>query len=87
LRAADVLRQVGEQRQAQEQQLLDIGYSDFLSERDFPRQQVGWLGGIMHGVPVSPQSETSMYQRPPGAGQQLLGYGLGGLGLAKSIFS
>ena len=86
LRAADVLRQIGEQRQAQEQQLLDIGYSDFLSERDFPRQQLGYLSGIMHGVPVSPQSETSMYQRPPGVGQQLLGYGLGGLGLARSVF-
>ena len=72
--------------QAQEQQLLDIGYSDFLSERDFPRQQLGYLSGIMHGVPVSPQSETSVYQRPPSAGQQLLGYGLGGLGLARSVF-
>ena len=86
LRAADVLRQVGEQRQAQEQQLLDIGYSDFLSQRDFPRQQLGYLSGIMHGVPVSPQSETSVYQRPPSGGQQLLGYGLGGLGLARSVF-
>jgi hypothetical protein len=86
LRGADVLRQVGEQRQAQEQQLMDIGYSDFLSQRDFPRQQLGYLSGIMHGVPVSPQSETSMYQRPPGVGQQLLGYGLGGLGLARSVF-
>jgi hypothetical protein len=86
LRAADVLRQVGEQRQAQQQQQFDIGYSDFLSERDFPRQQLGYLSGILHGVPVSPQQETSMYQRPPGAGQQLLGYGLGGLGLARNIF-
>jgi hypothetical protein len=86
LRAADVLRQIGEQRQAQEQQLLDIGYSDFLSQRDFPRQQLGYLSGIMHGVPVSPQSETSVYQRPPSGGQQLLGYGLGGLGLARSVF-
>lgn len=86
LRSADVLRQIGEQRQAQEQQLLDIGYSDFLSERDFPRQQLSYLSGIMHGVPVSPSSETSVYQRPPSAGQQLLGYGLGGLGLARSVF-
>ncbi len=86
LRSADVLRQIGEQRQAEEQQLLDIGYSDFLSQRDFPRQQLGYLSGIMHGVPVSPQSETSMYQRPPSGGQQLLGYGLGGLGLARSVF-
>jgi hypothetical protein len=86
LRAADVLRQVGEQRQAQEQQLMDIGYSDFLSQRDFPRQQIGYLSGIMHGVPVTPVSETSVYQRPPSMGQQLLGYGLGGLGLAKNVF-
>jgi len=86
LLGADVLRQVGAERRGQEQQFLDIGYADFLSERDFPRQQLGWLSGIMHGVPVSPQSETSMYQRPPGAGQQLLGYGLGGLGLAQNIF-
>ena len=86
LRSADVLRQIGEQRQAQEQQIFDIGYSDFLSERDFPRQQLGYLSGIMHGVPVSPSSETSVFQRPPSGGQQLLGYGLGGLGLAKSVF-
>lgn len=87
LRSADVLRQIGEQRQAEEQQLMDIGLSDFLSQRDFPRQQLGYLSGILHGVPVDPQSETSVYQRPPSAGQQLLGYGLGGLGLAKSVFS
>jgi len=85
-RAADVLRQVGEQQQAQEQQLLDIGYSDFLSQRDFPRQQLGYLSGIMHGVPVTPSSETAVYERPPSTGQQLVGYGLGGLGLARSVF-
>ena len=86
LRSADVLRQVGEQEQAERQAMLDIGYSDFLSQRDYPRRQISYLGGIMHGVPVSPETETSMYQRPPGAGQQLMGYGLGGLGLARSIF-
>ena len=86
LRSADVLRQVGEQEQAERQSMLDIGYSDFLSQRDYPRRQISYLGGIMHGVPVSPETETSMYQRPPGSGQQLMGYGLGGLGLARSIF-
>tara|TARA_R110002110_G_scaffold198241_7_gene408453 strand:- start:1146 stop:2318 length:1173 start_codon:yes stop_codon:yes gene_type:complete len=83
LRSADVLRQIGEQRRTMEQQYLDVGYSDFLSQRDFPRQQLGYYSGILHGVPVSPQSETSTYQQPPGVSQQLLGYGLGGLGLAR----
>jgi len=85
LRAADVLRQVGEQRQAQQQQGLDIALSDFISQRDFPRQQLGWYGGILHGVPVTPQSEVATYRQPPSVANQLMGYGLGGLGLARSV--
>ena len=85
LRSADVLRQVGEQRQAQEQQELDIALSDFISQRDFPRQQLGWYGGILHGVPVTPQSEVATYRPPPSMANQLMGYGLGGLGLAQAV--
>jgi len=85
LRSADVLRQVGEQRQAQEQQGLDIALSDFISQRDFPRQQLGWYGGILHGVPVTPSSDVATYRAPPSMANQLMGYGLGGLGLARSV--
>jgi len=85
LRSADVLRQVGEQERAFEQQQLDVGLADFLSQRDFPRQQLAYYGGILHGVPVSPVSEVSTYQAAPSVGQQMLGYGLGGLGLARSV--
>ena len=85
LRGADVLRQVGEQQRAFEQQQLDVGLGDFISQRDFPRQQLAYYGGILHGAPVDPTSEVSQYQAQPSAGQQLLGYGLGGLGLARSV--
>ena len=85
LRGADVLRQIGEQERAFEQQQLDVGLADFLSQRDFPRQQLAYYSGILHGAPVSPISEVSTFQTPPSAGQQLLGFGLGGLGLAKSV--
>ena len=85
LRGADVLRQVGEQQRAFDQQQLDIGLADFLSQRDFPRQQLAYYGGILHGVPVSPVSEVSTFQAQPSAGQQMLGFGLGGLGLARSV--
>ena len=87
LRQADVLRQIGEQQQAFDQQQLDISTSDFISERDFPRQQIAYMGGVLHGVPVSPVSESSVFQAQPSSAQQMLGFGLGGLGLAKSIFS
>ena len=85
LRGADVLRQVGEQQRAFDQQQLDVGLADFLSQRDFPRQQLAYYGGILHGVPVSPSSEVSTFQAQPSTGQQLLGYGLGGLGLAREV--
>tara|TARA_Y100000310_G_scaffold131176_1_gene130422 strand:- start:20 stop:1021 length:1002 start_codon:yes stop_codon:yes gene_type:complete len=85
LRGADVLRQIGEQQRAFDQQQLDIGLADFLSQRDFPRQQLAYYGGILHGVPVSPISEVSQYQAQPSMGQQMLGFGLGGLGLARSV--
>ena len=86
LRQADVLRQIGEQRQALEQQQLDIGVSDFISQRDFPRQQLAFQSGILRGIPVSPISETAQFQAQPSTAQQLLGFGLGGVGLARSIF-
>jgi hypothetical protein len=87
LRQADVLRQIGEQQQALAQQQLDIDVSDFISQRDFPRQQLAFQSGILRGVPVSPISETAQFQAQPSTAQQMLGFGLGGLGLAKSIFS
>ena len=85
LRGADVLRQIGEQRRSFEQQQLDVGLADFLSQRDFPRQQLAYYGGILHGAPVSPISEVNQYQAPPSMGQQMLGFGLGGLGLAQKV--
>ena len=85
LRGADVLRQVGEQRQGFGQQQLDIELADFISQRDFPRQQLGWYGGILHGVPVTPSQESATYRQPPDMASQLMGYGLGGLGLARSV--
>tara|TARA_R100001079_G_C4444552_1_gene150534 strand:+ start:555 stop:1556 length:1002 start_codon:yes stop_codon:yes gene_type:complete len=86
LRQADVLRQIGEQRQAMDQQELDIALSDFISQRDFPRQNLVFRSGILRGIPVSPMSETAQFQAQPSAFQQMLGFGLGGLGLARNVF-
>ena len=67
------------------QQGLDIGYADFINQRDFPRQQLNYYSGILRGVPVTPQQEITTYQAPPSQLSQLLGLGVGGLGLAKAF--
>jgi len=69
----------------QTQQSLDIGYTDFINQRDFPRNQLNYYGGILHGVPISPQQETTTFQAPPSQLSQLLGLGVGGLGLAQAL--
>ena len=70
-----------DQRQAE----LDMGYTDFLNQRDFDRNKLNFYSGIMRGVPVSPQQESTTYNAPPSTASQLLGLGIGGLGLAKAM--
>lgn len=75
--------QMGQQMQQQEQANLDQAYADFVNQRDFGKNQLGWLGGILHGVPVEANSEVIQ-----GGGNQmaqLLGMGLGGYGLYNAI--
>ena len=67
------------------QQGLDISAADFYSQRDFPRQQLNFYSGILRGVPITPQQEITTYQAPPSQLSQLLGLGVGGLGLAKAF--
>ena len=67
------------------QQGLDIGYNDFVNQRDFDRNQLNFYSGILRGVPISPQQETQTYTAPPSQMSQLLGLGVGGLGLAKAL--
>ena len=82
---AKTLAGVGGAMDLQTQQGLDIGYADFINQRDFPRQQLNYYSGILRGVPVTPQQEITTYQAPPSQLSQLLGLGVGGLGLAKAF--
>jgi hypothetical protein len=71
----------------QTQQQLDTGYSDFLNQRDYDRNQLNYYSGILRGVPISPTQESTTYNAPPSQLSQLLGLGVGGLGLAKAFGS
>ena len=85
LNRAKNLAGVGGALDARDQQDLDIDYTDFLNQRDFPAQQLNYYSGILRGVPIAPQQETTRFEAPPNQLSQLLGLGVGGLGLAKAL--
>ena len=86
--AFDRLRQA---QQAQEvgrnfrQAGLDMAYKDFLNQIAYPRQQLGFYGQVLQGLPVTPGTQVSQYAPTPSGTQQLLGLGLGGLGLYRAL--
>lgn len=66
-----------------EQQRLDQDYADFLRQRDFPMEQVGYLNNILRGLPVGLSTTNTTYATPPSFASQALGAGLGGLSVAR----
>lgn len=80
------LEKAGVQAQGLQQSALDTAYRDFINQRDYERQNLQFLSGIMHGVPVSTQSETLGYEAPPNPVSQLLGLGIAG-GQLNSMMS
>ena len=78
-------QQSAAQQQALNQQKLDMAYQDFLKERDYPMEQLQQYSSLLRGVPVTPSSTTTAYAPQPGVAQQILGTGLGALGMYKSL--
>ena len=78
---------IGKQRRALRQAGLDVGYEDYLRQRDWTKSQLGFYGGALRGVPVSPSQAISTYEQQPGLFQTTLGAGLGALGLWKGMGS
>jgi hypothetical protein len=74
---------VGAEQRGYQQQLLDQAYADFLRQRDYPMEQLGYFSNLMRGVPVGLSSTQTAYAAPPSAASQLTGAGLGALGLSR----
>jgi hypothetical protein len=61
----------GAEQQQQNQRNLDLGYSDFAAQRDYPKQQVDWLSSVIRGMPAPVSTATtntgpaSVYQPSP----------------------
>ena len=74
------LERVGGVRQAQGQRAMDMQYQDFLRQRDYPKEQMGWYSGILRGLPQQMGSSELTYSRDPSLSQQITGFGMAGLG-------
>lgn len=74
---------VGTAQQDLAQKGLDIGYQDFINQRDYGRNNLAFMSGILRGIPVSPQSEVTTTTPGPNPLSQMLGAGIAGSQLAN----
>jgi hypothetical protein len=66
IKDAAALQTIGGQEQAQNQKNLDLGYSDFEAQKNFPRETVDWLSTVIRGM--QPGSTTTKTETGPLSG-------------------
>jgi hypothetical protein len=74
----------GEQR-ALEQQGLDLAYQDFLRQRDYQMEMLGQYSNLLRGLPMQLNTTQTTYGPLPSMASQVLGTGLGALGVANTF--
>jgi hypothetical protein len=79
LQALQQQAQMGEQARSLQQQQLEAQYQDFLARQQYPYKQLGFMSGLIGGVP-----STSVSQVEPGGSN--LGQLLGALGGIYSLY-
>ena len=78
------LQAAGQIQRELQQRGLDLGYQDFLRQQAFPREQLGFFSQLLQGLPVTPGTTTATFGGPSET-QQLLGAGIGGVGLYNAL--
>ena len=71
---------VGAQQQALQQAYDTQAQANFQNQVDYQKQQANWMAGIIHGTPVTANSNVQQFQAPPNTTAQLAGLGIAGLG-------
>jgi len=71
----------GAEQRGYEQQLMDTAYADFLRQRDYPMEQLGYFSNLLRGMPMQMGSTQTTYAQPPSMASQIGGLGLAGLGM------
>jgi hypothetical protein len=83
LQQADALQRQGAAQQQQAQRGLDLGYEDFLRQREAERSNINFMSSILRGIPVQPTTVQNTYANPNPLAQ-FGGLGIAGLGLMRS---
>lgn len=89
LTGAAALDTVGQEQQGLNQKNLDLAYSDFLKQTQYPRQTVDWLSSVIRGMPA-PVSTTTTATGPanvyqPSPLNQIGSFATGIAGLLKVL--
>ena len=79
------LQAAGQIQRELAQRGLDLGYQDFLRQQAFPREQLALLSAMLQGLPIQPGTTVSSFGTGPSDMQQLLGTGIGGVGLYNAM--
>lgn len=65
LKDAAAMEAIGQAQQAEQQKSLDLGYSNFLEQRDYPKENVNWINNVLYGQQL-PTQTTSINTQPAG---------------------
>jgi len=75
----------GAQQQALEQQKLDQAYQQFTEQRDWEKNQLGFLSGLIRGTPFSTNQLQTTSAPGASTASQLASVGLGAYGLSTLL--
>jgi hypothetical protein len=67
------LQGLGALRQGLGQKKYDMAYADFLRQRDYPKEQLGFYSNIVRGLPQQMGSTSLTYAQSPSTAQTLTG--------------
>jgi hypothetical protein len=81
---AEAMRNMGLSQEQLTQAGLDLGYTDFTNQRDYERQNLAMLSGVLRGTPMPVSSEvtSTQFQNPYA---QAVGLGLGLFGGSQNL--
>jgi hypothetical protein len=80
-----ILQNAGSQMDQYQQGLMDYDYNNFLQQRDYPLQQLGYMSNLLNGVPA-PTWNSSSQSVATNPWSQAAGLGIAGLGALGSYF-
>lgn len=76
--------QAGDKMQQTNQMALDAAYDDFVNQRDYDKQQLNFLSGVLRGVPVTANSDVR-FKEASNPLSQVAGLGIAGLGAYNAM--